>query len=82
MTRVAAAKAGTITEEFRDAAKREHMDPEKFTAAIASGSIVLLRNMQRKIQPLAIGAHTRIKVNANIGTSSSRFDINEELEKP
>ena len=33
------------------------------------------------IEPLAIGAGTRIKINANIGTSSAKADIGEELEK-
>ncbi|MCU0608828.1 MAG: phosphomethylpyrimidine synthase ThiC [Chitinispirillaceae bacterium] len=81
MTRIELARAGTITDEIRAAATREGMSPERMRENICDGSIVLLRNRGRAIQPLAVGAGTRIKVNANIGTSSSRSDIAEELEK-
>ncbi|MBN1578942.1 MAG: phosphomethylpyrimidine synthase ThiC [Chitinispirillaceae bacterium] len=81
MTRVEMAKAGIITDEFREAARREGMDPEKFTTAVAEGKIVLVRNNNRTIPPLAIGASTRVKINANIGTSSLLSDIDQELEK-
>lgn len=81
MTRVAEAKAGRISEELIAAAKQEGIAPEKFAAGVANGSIVVVRNKLRSIKPLVIGATTRIKVNANLGTSSSLSDINEELEK-
>ncbi|MBN1307296.1 MAG: phosphomethylpyrimidine synthase ThiC [Chitinispirillaceae bacterium] len=81
VTRVETAKAGTITDEFREAARSEGLDPERFTAAVAEGSIVVVRNKSRSIKPLVIGSSTRVKFNANIGTSSSRSDIGEELEK-
>lgn len=81
MTRVEEAKSGVVSSECREAAKKEGLLPEHFVAGIANGSIVLLRNNTRSITPLAIGAKTRIKVNANIGTSSSKASIEEELEK-
>lgn len=81
MTRVLQAKSGSITEEMKKAAATEKCTPEVFAAGIADGSIVITRNTKRSIEPLALGSKTRIKVNANIGTSSSRSDINEELEK-
>jgi len=81
MTRVREAKAGRISDELIAAAKQEGMTPEKLAAGVANGSIVIVRNKLRQIKPLVIGASTRIKVNANIGTSSSLSDINEELEK-
>jgi len=81
MTRVEEAKAGTITGEIKKAALREGMTPEKMRAAVADGTIALVRNTLRAIEPLALGAGTRIKINANIGTSSARSDIREELEK-
>lgn len=80
-TRVQEAKAGRVTNEFAEAAGREGLIPEQFTRAVAEGTIVLVRNRKRSIVPLALGASTRIKVNANIGTSSSLSDIAEELEK-
>jgi phosphomethylpyrimidine synthase len=81
MTRMQEARSGTITEEIKKAALREGMPPEKMRAGVADGSIVIVRNTLRTIEPLCIGTGTRIKVNANIGTSSSKSDINEELEK-
>lgn len=81
MTRMQEARAGTITGEIKKAALQEGMTPEKMRAGVADGSIVLVRNTLRSIDPMAIGTGTRIKVNANIGTSSSKSDINEELEK-
>ena len=81
MTRVSEARAGIISQELASAARRENMEPEKFAAAVASGTITVVRNKLRSINPLVIGTSTRIKVNANIGTSSSLSDIGEELEK-
>jgi phosphomethylpyrimidine synthase len=81
MTRIEQARAGTITDEIRQAASREAMTPEKMRSSVALGSIALVRNTLRPIAPMAIGAGTRIKVNANIGTSSARSDIAEEFEK-
>ncbi len=81
MTRIDEARSGNITPELTAAARREGIDPEKFTAAVAEGTIVVIKNRQRSIDPLVIGSSTRIKVNANIGTSSSLSDIDEELEK-
>jgi phosphomethylpyrimidine synthase len=81
MTRVKQAKDGIITQEMEVAAAAEKMTPEQMRAGLADGSIVITRNSKRNIVPLAIGSKTRIKINANIGTSSSRMDIAEELEK-
>lgn len=81
MTRIEEAKAGRLSAECLDVAKKEGIDQEKFTAAMADGSIVVVKNRLRSIEPLALGASTRIKINANIGTSSSLSDLTEELEK-
>jgi phosphomethylpyrimidine synthase len=81
MTRVGTAKKGIVTPEMKRAARKEGMRCDAFRAALADGSIVIARNTKRNIEPLAIGAGTRIKVNANIGTSSAKSDIQEELEK-
>jgi len=81
MTRIQEAKSGTITGEMKKCAAREGMAPEKMRAAVADGTIALVRNTLRSIDPMALGAGTRIKINANIGTSSAKSDIREELEK-
>ncbi len=81
MTRMELAKAGTITDEMKKAAFREGVTPEKIRDGVADGSIALVRNRLRSIDPMAIGRGMRIKINANIGTSSAKSDVNEELEK-
>jgi len=81
MTRIEQAKAGIITNEMNIVAKKENISPELLRDKIADGTIVLVKNKTRDIEPLAIGSPTRIKINANIGTSSSRSDIAEEQEK-
>jgi phosphomethylpyrimidine synthase len=81
MTRVEQAKAGIITDEMRAAASKEGIPVEKIREGIANGTIVLVRNRLRSIEPLILGTPSRIKINANIGTSSSRADISEEVEK-
>jgi len=80
-TRVALAKDGVITDEIRAAAEREKIPAEQMRQGVADGRIVVIRNRLRDIAPLAVGAGTRIKVNANIGTSSSLSDLNEEVSK-
>ncbi|MBN1759222.1 MAG: phosphomethylpyrimidine synthase ThiC, partial [Chitinispirillaceae bacterium] len=81
MTRIQEIRTGRISPEIEAAARREGMDPAKFAAKVGEGTIVVVRNRQRSIDPLIIGESTRIKINANIGTSSSLSDIEEELEK-
>jgi phosphomethylpyrimidine synthase len=81
MTRVGQAKSGTITAEMRSAATSEGIDERTVCAGMADGSIVLVRNTVRTIAPLALGSKTRIKINANIGTSSARSEIREEIDK-
>jgi phosphomethylpyrimidine synthase len=81
MTRVEQAKAGIITPEFETAAKQERLTPQQLVKALADGSVVIARNTQRSIDPLVIGAGTRIKINANIGSSSAKADLGEELAK-
>jgi len=81
MIRVASAKKGIVTQEMRKAAASENMAAKALCRALADGSVVIARNTRRRISPLAIGAGTRIKINANIGTSSAKADIKEELQK-
>jgi phosphomethylpyrimidine synthase len=81
MTRMEQAKAGFLSDEMKRAASREGIPAEKILAGVADGSLVLVRNTQRAIEPMAIGRGAQIKVNANIGTSSSHSDIEEELTK-
>ncbi len=81
MTRIEQAKKGIITEEMEKAGTKEGLSAEFVRRAVADGSIVIVRNTIRNIEPLALGASTRIKINANIGTSSSLASLDEEMQK-
>jgi len=83
MTQIEIARKGKISPEMKRVALKEGCDPEIIRAGIAQGTIVLTKNSHRpkEIEPVAIGAPLRIKVNANIGSSGDRASIKEELEK-
>jgi len=81
MTRMELARSGVISDELLAAAKAEGMDPEIMRQKVAEGTVCIVRNNLRDIVPLVIGEGTSIKVNANLGTSSSNVNIEEEMEK-
>jgi phosphomethylpyrimidine synthase len=82
MTQMALARKGEITEEMKAVSEREEISVEKIQRGIASGRIVIPRNMVREgISPVGIGPGLRVKVNANIGTSPDRASLKEEMEK-
>jgi len=81
MTRMEQARAGIVTDELKAAAAKEGIALEQMLEGVANGTICIVKNKLRNIEPLVIGAPSRVKINANIGTSSSLADINEELEK-
>lgn len=77
-----AAGLGQITDEMRIVAKDEAISPRKLCRRIAKGTVIITRNLERRrVHPIGIGEGLRIKVNANIGTSTDLCDPNLELEK-
>jgi len=77
-----AARLGQITDEMRIVAKDEAISPRKLCRRIAKGTVIITRNLERRrVHPIGIGEGLRIKVNANIGTSTDLCDPNLELEK-
>jgi phosphomethylpyrimidine synthase len=81
MTRMERAGAGQVNDEFLALAEKEHTDGETIRRGIASGEITVCTSTAREIEPVAIGRGMRIKVNANIGTSSDASSLEEEVEK-
>ena len=76
MTRLESARAGVITDEMRQAAAREGIDPELLRQRIAAGTAIICKNVRRANGlPLAVGEGLRTKVNANIGTSKDDVGI-------
>ncbi len=81
MTRLELARDKQLNAEFKTLAATEKMDADVFRQGVADGTITVCANYARKVNPVAIGRGTRIKVNANIGTSSDASSIDEEVEK-
>ncbi|MFC1561052.1 phosphomethylpyrimidine synthase ThiC [Candidatus Latescibacterota bacterium] len=81
MTRMERAKKGEIVDDFRKIARIEHTTEDVICEGVSKGLITLCNSGVRKIDPVAIGSGLRIKVNANIGTSSDASSVSEEVEK-
>lgn len=82
MTQLETAKKGAISEEMRICAGQEGVSPEFIRQGVEAGTLVVIRNnTHQDIPPLAVGKGLRTKINANIGTSRDRVDLNLELEK-
>ncbi len=81
MNLIAEAKTGIITEEMKQVAEDEKVEPEKVRRGVASGRIVIPVSPYRYTKPCGIGKGLRTKVNASIGTSSDIVDIDMEIEK-
>ncbi len=77
-TTVDRARRGEITAAIRAAATAEGIRPEILRERIAEGSIVI---MQRGSRYTAIGRGLRTKVNVNLGTSTGKAAIGDEVRK-
>jgi phosphomethylpyrimidine synthase len=75
-------RAGNIPSLIQKLALEEGLETEELAQAMMRGTAVVPYNIVRSIaRPCVIGAGTRIKVNANIGTSSDYVGMKEELAK-
>ncbi|EMT54602.1 thiamine biosynthesis protein ThiC [Brevibacillus borstelensis AK1] len=82
VTQLHYARRGIITPEMEFVAIREGVSPEFIRAEIASGRAILPANINHpELEPMIIGRHFHVKVNANIGTSAVTSSIGEEVEK-
>ena len=77
-TQVDYAKEGVITAQVKAVAREEGVDPASLSRQIAEGSAVI---MQRGIRYTGIGRGLRTKINVNLGTSTGKADVSEELQK-
>jgi len=82
-TQMSTARRGIATEEMKLVAKDEDVTLEWLLPKIASGSIIIPSNNVRpqKIHNVGIGKGMKTKVNVNIGTSTLKVDLKEEIEK-
>ncbi|MBQ6444388.1 MAG: phosphomethylpyrimidine synthase [Methanosphaera sp.] len=81
MTQIEDAKKGIITPEMEYVAEKENISQEKLCRYIAEGKVVIPKNKNRDTLPTGIGKDLHTKINANIGSSTEKEDINIELEK-
>jgi phosphomethylpyrimidine synthase len=82
VTQLHYARRGEITTEMNFVATREGLDPEFVRAEVAAGRAIIPANINHpESEPMAIGRNFLVKVNANIGNSSVRASVDDEVEK-
>lgn len=81
-TQMQLARQGIITDAMRTVAQQEGVSEEFIRTGVAEGTIAICANKNHKnLIPRGVGQGLKVKVNANIGTSSSFPDIEPELVK-
>ena len=85
MTIIDLLKNNIIPESVKIVAKQENLSVEYIKNNILNGTVVIPLNNKKKLnrnfKVTGIGKGLRTKINANIGTSSDKIDIENELEK-
>ena len=75
-------RGGELPPVLQKVSEDEPLEAETIASEIVKGTAVLTLNSLRDIsRPCAIGNGLRTKVNANIGTSGEKVDVDSELEK-
>src|ERR671918_65473 len=77
------ARRGIPTAEMIQVAKDEDISLETLVHGVASGSIIIPKNISRRqqIKVVGIGQGLKTKVNVNIGTSTLYQNLEEEISK-
>jgi len=81
MTQLSIAKKGIISDEMKTVAKAEGYSPEEIRTLVASGRVVIPKNIHHHFNVKGIGKGLATKINANIGTSMDHINLDEELDK-
>ncbi|NBD26840.1 phosphomethylpyrimidine synthase ThiC [Paenibacillus glycinis] len=82
VTQLHYARQGVVTPEMEFIAIREGMEPEFVRAEVAAGRAIIPANINHpESEPMIIGRHFHVKINANIGNSAVASSIEEEVEK-
>lgn len=77
-TQVERARAGRITREVEAVAAAEGIDAGTLRERIADGSAVIMRRGKKSV---GIGKGLRTKVNVNVGTSTGKVSVADEIRK-
>ena len=82
VTQLHYARKGMITPEMEFIAIRENLEAEFIRNEVAEGRAIIPSNINHpEAEPMIIGRHFHVKVNANIGNSAVTSSIEEEVEK-
>ncbi len=82
LTQLAQARKGIITPQMQAVAANEYREPEFIRLGVAAGTIVIPGNIRHtNLVPMGIGRKLKVKINANIGTSSLSSCPQQELQK-
>lgn len=82
MTLIEKSRDRKISKEVEAVAKDEARDTRFILAGIASGRIIIPKNINRKLsKPRGIGECLSTKINTNVGTSKDSSNIAKEVEK-
>ena len=82
VTQLEHARKGIVTPEMEFVAVREGFDPEFVRSEVARGRAIIPANVNHpELEPMVIGRHFAVKINANIGNSAVSSSIEEEVDK-
>jgi phosphomethylpyrimidine synthase len=82
VTQLHYARRGDITPEMEFIAVREGFDAEFVRGEVARGRAIIPANINHpELEPMIIGRHFAVKINANIGNSAVTSSIEEEVDK-
>jgi len=82
VTQLHYARRGVVTPEMAFVALREGLDPEFVRSEVARGRALIPANINHpELEPMIIGRHFLVKINANIGNSAVSSSIEEEVDK-
>jgi len=83
-TQLQIARKNIVSEQVKQVSVSENVDTEFLREELAAGRLVIPANklhLKTNLKPVGIGRAVTTKVNANIGASSIRSTIEEEIEK-
>ena len=82
MTQLELAKKNIISPLMKKIARDENIEEKELCKRISEGKIAIPNNKTRKIdKPCGIGSGLKTKVNVNLGTSSDKSEIADEIKK-
>src|SRR5437870_6918839 len=84
VTQMFFARQGTTTPQMQRVAEREELPVETIRDEVSRGRVIIPANAEhlaKRLDPMAIGKVSRVKINANIGNSAVESNLDQELEK-